>query len=68
MAEGIQEADAPISGVTVFRDGARVTRTEPLNVQAGLHRTRAAVLPGVVDPASVRVAVRAPAWRCSKSR
>jgi uncharacterized protein (TIGR02231 family) len=58
MAEGTGEADAPITGVTVFRDGARVTRTGPLDVRAGLHRTRAAVLPEVVDPASVRVAVR----------
>jgi uncharacterized protein (TIGR02231 family) len=50
--------DAPITGVTVFRDGARVTRTGPLDVRAGLHRTRAAVLPGAADPASVRVTVR----------
>src|SRR5260221_5762031 len=58
MAEGTRETDAPITGVTVFRDGARVTRTGPLDVRAGLHRTRAAILPGVADPASVRVAVR----------
>jgi len=49
---------APISGVTVFRDGARVTRSGRLDVGAGLQRARAAVLPGVTDPASVRVAVR----------
>jgi uncharacterized protein (TIGR02231 family) len=58
MAEGTREADVPITGVTVFRDGARVTRTGRLDVGVGLHRTRAAVLPGVTDPASVRVAVR----------
>ncbi len=58
MAEGTREADAPITGVTVFRDGARVTRAGRLDVQAGLHRARAAVLPAVADPASVRVAVR----------
>jgi uncharacterized protein (TIGR02231 family) len=57
-ADGPGETDAPISGVTVFRDGARVTRAGRLDVRAGLHRARAAVLPGAADPASVRVAVR----------
>jgi uncharacterized protein (TIGR02231 family) len=53
-----KDSSAQITGVTVFRDGARVTRTGPLDVRAGLHRARAAVLPGVADPASVRVTVR----------
>jgi len=58
VAGGPGGTDAPISGVTVFRDGARVTRSGRLDVRAGRHRVQAAVLPGVTDPASVRVAVR----------
>jgi len=58
MAQDEPDIDAPISGVTVFRDGARVTRAGRLDVRAGLHRARAASLPAVADPASVRVAIR----------
>ena len=50
--------DAPITGVTVFRDGARVTRCGAVDVEAGLRRVRVGALPAVADPASVRVAVR----------
>ncbi len=50
--------DAPVTGVTVFRDGARVTRAGAVNIQAGLGRVPVGTLPAVADPASVRVAVR----------
>lgn len=50
--------DAPITGVTVFRDGARVTRSGMADIEAGLRRVRIGELPAVADPASVRVAVR----------
>jgi uncharacterized protein (TIGR02231 family) len=50
--------DAPITGVTVFRDGARVVRTGRVTVQAGLRPVLIASLPESADPASVRVAAR----------
>ena len=50
--------DTPITGVTVFRDGARVVRTGEVDVPAGLRRIQVGTLPKVADPASVRVAVR----------
>jgi uncharacterized protein (TIGR02231 family) len=50
--------DAPITGVTVFRDGARVTRAATADVPAGLGRVEIGALPAAADPASVRVAVR----------
>jgi uncharacterized protein (TIGR02231 family) len=49
---------APITGVTVFRGGARVHRTGTLRVEAGLHPVTIGDLPGSLDPASVRVAAR----------
>lgn len=55
-----RDADSPITGVTVFRDGARVVRTGSLEVQAGLRRVRAGTLPKAADPSSVRVGVRGP--------
>jgi uncharacterized protein (TIGR02231 family) len=50
--------NAPITGVTVFRDGARVTRVGTVTVQQGLRPVTVAALPDVADPASVRVAAR----------
>jgi uncharacterized protein (TIGR02231 family) len=51
-------ADTPITGVTVFTDGARVTRTGVTAVQPGARPVVVAVLPGSADPSSVRVAAR----------
>ena len=50
--------DAPIVAVTVFRDGARVQRRGLARVAPGLGPVVIGGLPGSVDPASVRVAVR----------
>jgi uncharacterized protein (TIGR02231 family) len=50
--------DAPIIGVTVFRDGARVMRAGTVDVPAGLGRVEVGTLPAAADTASVRVAVR----------
>jgi uncharacterized protein (TIGR02231 family) len=56
VAEGI-DLDAPITAVTVFRDGARVVRTGTLTANAGMCEVTIAGLPAAADPASVRVAV-----------
>jgi uncharacterized protein (TIGR02231 family) len=50
--------DAPITAVTVFRDGARVRRTGTASVEPGLRPVVIGGLPAGVDPASVRLAVR----------
>ncbi len=50
--------DAPITGVTVFRDGARVQRTGAVSVPPGTQTVVISGLPAGVDPASVRVAAR----------
>jgi len=50
--------EAPITGVTVFRDGARVVRTGRVTVPPGLRPLLIASLPESTDPASVRVAAR----------
>lgn len=50
--------DAPISAVTVFRDGARVLRSGSVTAAAGISRIVVSGLPTAADPASVRVAVR----------
>src|SRR5215472_440902 len=50
--------DAPITAVTVFRDGAQVVRTGTLSVQPGLQTITVGNLPPTVDPASVRLAAR----------
>src|SRR3954451_13662848 len=50
--------EAPIVGVTVFRDGARVTRAGKAEVPAGLGRVEVGALPASADQSSVRVAVR----------
>jgi uncharacterized protein (TIGR02231 family) len=52
------DLDAPITAVTVFRDGARVLRTGVLEMPAGLQDVVVRGLPASADPASVRVAVR----------
>jgi uncharacterized protein (TIGR02231 family) len=57
MAEGTG-LDAPIAGVTVFRDGARVRRRGTVSVEPGLRPVVIGDLPASVDPASVRIAVR----------
>jgi uncharacterized protein (TIGR02231 family) len=50
--------DAPITGVTVFTDGARVTRAGVTAVGPGLRPVVIARLPETADPSSVRVAAR----------
>ena len=50
--------DAPIIGVTVFRDGARVMRAGTADLPAGLERVDIGALPAAADPESVRIAVR----------
>src|SRR6266851_3585326 len=59
MAEG-SGLDAPITAVTVFRDGARVQRSGTVNVERGLRPVVIGNLPASADPASVRVAARGP--------
>ncbi len=49
--------DAPITGVTVFTDGARVQRTAALEVEPGLRPVKIGELPASADLESVRVAV-----------
>ncbi len=53
-----ENTETPITGVTVFTDGARVTRTGVIQVQAGVRPVVVATLPGMADPSSVRVAAR----------
>src|SRR3981189_2683470 len=55
---GQETADTPITGVTVFTDGARVTRTGGAAVQPGVRPLVVASLPESADPSSVRVAAR----------
>ncbi|HET9894453.1 MAG TPA: DUF4139 domain-containing protein [Streptosporangiaceae bacterium] len=50
--------EAPITAVTVFRDGARVVRSGSVTAGAGLSKIMIGSLPASADPASVRVAVR----------
>jgi uncharacterized protein (TIGR02231 family) len=50
--------DAPISNVTVFRDGARVLRTGLTDLAAGPGSVIIGNLPASVDASSVRVAAR----------
>lgn len=59
MADTAQaSADMPITGVTVFTDGARVTRRGTTEVQAGVRPAVVARLPESADPSSVRVAAQ----------
>ena len=64
MAEGTELAtpmlDAPITAVTVFRDGARVQRSGTVDMAPGRQAVVIGGLPSSVDPASVRVAARGP--------
>jgi uncharacterized protein (TIGR02231 family) len=57
VAEAV-DLEAPITAVTVFRDGARVVRTGTLTLDPGMRQVTIAGLPAAADPASVRVAVR----------
>ena len=57
MAEG-SGVNAPITAVTVFKDGARVQRRGTVSVEPGLQPIVIGHLPATVDPASVRVAAR----------
>ena len=52
--------EAPITAVTVFRDGARVQRSGTVSVTQGTQAVVIGGLPASVDPASVRVAARGP--------
>jgi hypothetical protein len=64
MAEGTELStpmlDAPITAVTVFRDGARVQRSGTVDMAPGRQAVVIGGLPSSVDPASVRVAARGP--------
>ena len=55
---GPESADTPITGVTVFTDGARVTRAGVTAVQPGVRPVMIASLPESAEPSSVRVAAR----------
>ena len=57
VAEGTG-LDAPIAGVTVFKDGARVQRGGVVNLEPGLWPVVIGDLPATVDPDSVRIAAR----------
>jgi uncharacterized protein (TIGR02231 family) len=57
MAEGTGLV-APIAGVTVFKDGARVQRGGVVNLEPGLWPVVIGDLPATVDPDSVRIAAR----------
>src|SRR5207245_8110981 len=52
------DLDAPITAVTAFRDGARVTRAGAVDLTAGMQPVVVRGLPASVDRSSVRVAVR----------
>ncbi|HEY0998477.1 MAG TPA: mucoidy inhibitor MuiA family protein, partial [Streptosporangiaceae bacterium] len=52
--------EAPITAVTVFRDGARVQRSGTVSITQGTQAVVIGGLPDSVDPASVRVAARGP--------
>src|SRR5713101_5688870 len=62
MAESTEhdgtDLEAPITAVTAFRDGARVTRAGAADLTAGLQPVVIRGLPASVDRSSVRVAVR----------
>lgn len=52
--------DAPVTAVTVFRDGARVQRSGTVSMTQGTQAVVIGGLPASVDPASVRAAARGP--------
>ncbi len=57
MADGA-DLQTPITGVTVFSDGARVLRTGRVSLRPGLRPVEFGALPESADPASVRVGLR----------
>jgi orotidine-5'-phosphate decarboxylase len=57
MAEGAG-LDVPITGVTVFKEGARVQRGGVVNLEPGLWPVVIGNLPATVDPDSGRIAAR----------
>ncbi|HEX7994742.1 MAG TPA: mucoidy inhibitor MuiA family protein, partial [Streptosporangiaceae bacterium] len=57
MADNI-DLQAPIGAVTVYRDGARITRSGTAALQPGLRSVALANLPDSAEPESVRVAIR----------
>jgi len=59
MTEGTG-LDAPITAVTVFRDGARVQRSGTVSMEPGRQAVVIGGLPAGLDPASVRVGARGP--------
>jgi uncharacterized protein (TIGR02231 family) len=59
MTEGTG-LDAPITAVTVFRDGARVQRSGTVGMAPGRQAVVIGGLPAGLDPASVRVGARGP--------
>jgi uncharacterized protein (TIGR02231 family) len=52
--------EASITAVTVFADGARVTRAGEMALRPGRQSVEFAGLPSAIDPSSVRVAARGP--------
>jgi uncharacterized protein (TIGR02231 family) len=62
MAEGteLELLEAPITAVTVFRDGARVQRSGTVSMAPGRQAVVIGGLPAGLDPASVRIAARGP--------
>ena len=52
--------DAPVTAVTVFRDGARVQRSGTVSMAQGRQAVVIGGLPAGLDPASVRVGARGP--------
>jgi uncharacterized protein (TIGR02231 family) len=56
-------ASPPIDRVTVYRQGAAVTRAGPVAIPAGTHRLVIRGLPAAIDPKTLRVAVDSAAVR-----
>jgi uncharacterized protein (TIGR02231 family) len=54
----IRDVEAPVTAVTVFRDGARVVRAGAFSAPAGSSRAVIGGLPASADTSSVRVALR----------
>ena len=55
---GTIDLDAPITAVTIYRNGARVTRSGAVALQPGRSVLVVRNLPAYADPESVRIAVR----------
>lgn len=54
LADRIQ-ADAPVTRVTIFGEGAQITRTVTLAAPAGVHEVILPGLPAGIDPNSLRI-------------